>query len=282
MAPRLGDLLIQKGLVTRGRVEEAAQAQLIHGGRLGTNLVELGHVDVWQLGQVLAEQRRFPLVTQAELDAASRSTVEVFSPDQAGRFVAFPFFRDGPKRLKVVLSSPWSMETVDQLGFVTGMRIIPYVAPELLVWAYLERHYGISQPSRSIRIAPNPAMQPHRAAEAAAPTPSAPPPRRADSPFGSLNDGQYLSSDEDDPQMAAPMPSQPSGARPPGYGPPPSQPGYPQQPQQGWGPPPQQVGMRPSPGGPPAMAPRPSAPPVAAAPPSEWDAPASRAPQPQA
>ena len=42
---RLGDLLTEAKLVTRNQIDQALQAQIIFGGRLGTNLIEMGAID---------------------------------------------------------------------------------------------------------------------------------------------------------------------------------------------------------------------------------------------
>ncbi len=53
---RLGDMLIDEKLVTHEQVEEALETQVIHGGRLGTNLVELGFLQEKDLARLLGKQ----------------------------------------------------------------------------------------------------------------------------------------------------------------------------------------------------------------------------------
>jgi hypothetical protein len=40
----MGESLVERGLITPGQLEEALQRQTVHGGRLGENLLALGHV----------------------------------------------------------------------------------------------------------------------------------------------------------------------------------------------------------------------------------------------
>ena len=42
----LGDVLVETGRIDEEQLEEAKRAQVLNGGRLGTCLVELGHVDL--------------------------------------------------------------------------------------------------------------------------------------------------------------------------------------------------------------------------------------------
>ncbi|MEO7730494.1 MAG: hypothetical protein ABIY55_05940, partial [Kofleriaceae bacterium] len=58
--PRLGELLVAAGLLTVEQVEQAVRAQVMWGGRLGTNLVELGYIDLDKLATALSRQHGIP------------------------------------------------------------------------------------------------------------------------------------------------------------------------------------------------------------------------------
>jgi len=51
--PRLGELLVAAGLLTPEQVEQALRAQVLWGGRLGTNLVELHYLELDPLSAML-------------------------------------------------------------------------------------------------------------------------------------------------------------------------------------------------------------------------------------
>src|ERR1044072_4855261 len=53
---RLGELLISARLIEPDRVEQALRAQVVWGGRLGTNLIELGCIDLDGLSRALGRQ----------------------------------------------------------------------------------------------------------------------------------------------------------------------------------------------------------------------------------
>ena len=52
----LGELFVEKGLLSRERLEHALAEQAASGGRLGDKLVELGYVTRHALARLLAEQ----------------------------------------------------------------------------------------------------------------------------------------------------------------------------------------------------------------------------------
>ena len=49
MSIKLGELLLQHKLITQHQLQEALHAQTIFGGKLGTNLVELGYINEMDL-----------------------------------------------------------------------------------------------------------------------------------------------------------------------------------------------------------------------------------------
>jgi hypothetical protein len=54
--PRLGDLFVQRGLITREQLEEALEEQRENGGKLGEILVEKGWVSRVDLAGVISKQ----------------------------------------------------------------------------------------------------------------------------------------------------------------------------------------------------------------------------------
>ena len=50
---RLGELLLKENLVTQEGLEEALESQVVNGGRLGTNLCELGLLQEKDLAKAL-------------------------------------------------------------------------------------------------------------------------------------------------------------------------------------------------------------------------------------
>ena len=57
---RLGELLTQTRLIEPEKVEQALRAQVVWGGRLGTNLIELGCIELDELSRALGQQHGIP------------------------------------------------------------------------------------------------------------------------------------------------------------------------------------------------------------------------------
>jgi type IV pilus assembly protein PilB len=59
---QLGELLIEKGLITKAQLDEALVERRVHGGLLGEALVRLGFIFEDELARTLAEQAGVPFV----------------------------------------------------------------------------------------------------------------------------------------------------------------------------------------------------------------------------
>ena len=147
---KLGEIIVQSGLLTWEQLEEGLRAQMVYGGRLGTVLVELGLVAEDQLARLLSEQLRLPVATRDQLDDVSPSVLKLLTPQQAERLHAIPFHQEG-RRLDVAMVDP-SPDVMDEVRFTTSMTIRPHIAPEVYLTYMLEKHYGIPRPTRYIRL----------------------------------------------------------------------------------------------------------------------------------
>src|SRR5262249_41248993 len=58
---KLGTLLLRNAAIGLTQLEAALRNQVLYGGRLGTNLVELGFIDLELLSSYLAELTGFPI-----------------------------------------------------------------------------------------------------------------------------------------------------------------------------------------------------------------------------
>jgi hypothetical protein len=149
---KLGTLLLREAAISLGQLEAALRAQVLYGGRLGTNLVELGFLDLDSLGLYLAEVAGVPAATQNLFENASPVLIEDFGPERAERYGAFPLHLGGdPAVLAAAMIDPLDADSAEQLADEWGTTVVPHVAPELRLLYYLERHYGISRKQRFVR-----------------------------------------------------------------------------------------------------------------------------------
>lgn len=152
---KLGTLLLRNAAINLSQLETALRSQVLYGGRLGTNLVELGFIDVSTLAEYLAEVLAVPQATQLMLNAAEPEVIRWFGADRAQRYVAFPlgYLQNDPQVLGVAVVDPRNEEQLKALAQECGSAIAPHIAPELRIYYYLEKHYGITRRARYVRTA---------------------------------------------------------------------------------------------------------------------------------
>jgi len=152
---RLGDILLKQNAVSREDLENAIESQVLYGGRLGTNLLEMGVVDIAALAKCLSLQYQVPTVDAATTRNISSDVVALMPIKIAQKRQAVPVKLEG-RSLYVVFADPSNFEAVDEVSFTTGKNIIPLVAPEVVVFVLLERLYNIKRDHRyaTISLAP--------------------------------------------------------------------------------------------------------------------------------
>ncbi len=151
MSKRIGEVLIDKGLITASQLESALKAQLIYGGHLGTCFIEMGFIDEDSLGQTLSEVSSVPYAPPSVLVGIQESTIRTISRKLAEEFQAVPLKLAG-RTLHLAMVNPRDLQAVDAVSFASGYRIVPWVSPEIRIFQALERYYEIPRRLRYIAI----------------------------------------------------------------------------------------------------------------------------------
>ncbi len=148
---KLGEAMVKDSIITKEQLRLALERQVIFGGRLGTNLIELGIIKESELSKFLSKFSKAPAVDPKELISSDKETLSSMSLETVRKYNAIPFKKE-KKRLHVALLEPLAMSSVDELRFVTGLDIVPYVCSEIRFLYALEKLYGLSRDLRYISI----------------------------------------------------------------------------------------------------------------------------------
>ncbi len=152
---KLGTLLLRNATIGLSQLEGALRNQVLYGGRLGTNLVELGFLDLEMLSAYLAELTGFPVATSTLLDDAVPGLLEKLGSDDAHRLRAIPFDYLDVRHTEVAVAmvDPTDQAALVQLASKLGTKLKPYVVPELRALYYLEKLFGLPRRARFVRTA---------------------------------------------------------------------------------------------------------------------------------
>ena len=172
MTQKLGQLLIEQGILTEVQLRTALRTQEFFGGHLGSILIDLGFVEEQSLGETLSRAAGVRYATPELLEEIPEEVIKVLPPKVAERHKAVPI-RIQQKRLHLAMVNPKDLVSLDEIAYLTGMVVVPYVAPEFRIDRALERHYGVQRriPER-ISIAGQ--VEPERLVAEAMPSPKGP------------------------------------------------------------------------------------------------------------
>lgn len=149
--PRLGELLEERGWVSREQLLRALRNQKVVGGKLGTCLLEIDAVSEETLLKALAEQQGVPAVTADELRGIPDEVLKLVPVKVARRLLAIPF-RAGGASAQIAVPDARDLAALDELQFVSGRRVRVHVAPEVRLHEALEKHYSEECPPRFAKL----------------------------------------------------------------------------------------------------------------------------------
>lgn len=152
---KLGTLLLRNAAIGLSQLEGALRNQVLYGGRLGTNLVELGFIDLDVLSAHLAELSGFPVATPSLLDDADTTLLDKLGAEEAHRLRAVPlgYLVEIPDTIAVAMVDPTDTDALAAVGNQLGASVKPYIVPELRALYYLEKLFGLPRRARFIRTA---------------------------------------------------------------------------------------------------------------------------------
>jgi type IV pilus assembly protein PilB len=134
---QLGEILKGWGLVTDSGIEEALAHAQTHGLRFGEALVALGLVDEEDVTKALAQQFDMEYVDLAH-NITVPSELGTINERVMREHLVLPISREG-NRLKVVITDPLDLETLDMLRFSLNCEIETALASKTQLRAFLDQ-----------------------------------------------------------------------------------------------------------------------------------------------
>ena len=140
---KIGEMLLQEGLIDEMQLRSALGEQQRWGWRLGITLVHMGFIDEDRLVGALSRQFRLPL---ARLDGKKihRKALDLVPEELAERFHCIPLFlreEGATTTLFLGMEDPSDLSVIDDLRFRTGIDIVPLLVAPSEREAAIERHY---------------------------------------------------------------------------------------------------------------------------------------------
>ncbi len=140
---RLGELLLDAGVITEAQLSEALEEQKSTGKRLAQIFIERGLLAKGEAGRWLALQRGFEYVnlTAEPIDV---HIAQLLPEPFARRLMALPIRQEG-KDLIVAMADPSDILAIDEISRATGLRVQPVFTTETdLEWALSQLFNDVS------------------------------------------------------------------------------------------------------------------------------------------
>jgi hypothetical protein len=140
---KLGEILVEAGVIDEMQLASALGEQSRWGRRLGVTLVKLGMVEEVHLIRALATQLGLPVASLAGKRIAD-DVVALVPARIASEHGVMPLFkkREGTKtQLFVGMEDPSNLAVLDDLGFLTGMEIHPVMIGPTELGEAIDRYY---------------------------------------------------------------------------------------------------------------------------------------------
>lgn len=145
---KLGEVLLEAKILSKGQLEEALTLQRKTRRRLGKLLIELGYVDEDELAQTLSVQLKVPTVNMESIDPDEDALSKV-SEEQAREKVIMPV-KLNDKNLTIAMASPLDWMTIQEIEFATNTRVTVNIATESSIMKAIDRAYGQERPIEDI------------------------------------------------------------------------------------------------------------------------------------
>lgn len=149
---RFGELLLDKGLITQEKLDDALRKQVGSKRKLGETLLLLGYITETQLTRMIGDLAGIPAVDlkkfKLEKDAAHYLTGDFCARNRVVPIAV----KSHNKRdhLLVAFADPLNLDTVDELRFIVNMPIFRVTATSEAIKDAIKQLYPLSDPTSTI------------------------------------------------------------------------------------------------------------------------------------
>ncbi len=140
---RIGDLMIEAGLLTQEQLQAALKEQKEANMRLGDLLIARHYITEQQLVEVLEFQLGIPHV-QLSKQRIDQKIINLVPQKIAEKYLVLPIRTEGNK-LVVAMADPLDYFAIDELRMSTGFRIEPTIASKDDIVRAVKRYYVMQE-----------------------------------------------------------------------------------------------------------------------------------------
>ena len=134
------DLLLRQGVVSLDQLSEAEKLAEERGIDVGDSLIDLEYATPEEVAEAMAKFHKVPYVDLRSTQIPE-DVIELVPESVARENTVIPYSAsDGS--LRVLLSDPFDLETVEKLRFILNQKIETALAPKSAITAAINKYYG--------------------------------------------------------------------------------------------------------------------------------------------
>jgi hypothetical protein len=149
---RFGEWLLAERILTPEQLDEGLKSQTVYGGRLGTNLVEIGYLGLDELAEHLTRFHGLTLAPVPWLESPDPKAIKLVPLGLIRRHKLLPL-RLEKDALHVAMLDPADPDHLSFAATAASRPVVPYVLPEIRLLYWLEIHLQIDRHPRFVNLA---------------------------------------------------------------------------------------------------------------------------------
>ena len=139
---RLGDVLVNSGVITIDDLEKGLERQKGSGRKLGEVLVDEGLVTEENIARALSDQLHYDMVELQNVEI-EEEILKLVPANVLKKYKVLPFeYSQDNLTLRVAMADPMDMAALDDINIITNMQVEPVVTTTGSVMLAIDRYYG--------------------------------------------------------------------------------------------------------------------------------------------
>lgn len=146
---RIGDMLIEEGIITQEQLEDALEKNKTARKKIGEMLVDLGYATEEAIATGLSKQLNIPTISLQGM-TIEEDILKLADGNLLRKHVMIPFEYSeyNMNIIRVAMADPMDMRGVDDFSIVTNLQVEPVIATPHEILLALDKYYGDSEAKR--------------------------------------------------------------------------------------------------------------------------------------
>lgn len=137
----LGEILIDKGLITHEQLDDSLQTQKAERKLLGKVLIEKGYVKEEVILELVSDQLGIPFISLHDFPEVDPEVLQMVPKTLAYQHTLFPLYKDG-NTIQVVMDNPFDNFALEIIQYNTGCEVNTAVAVKSEIMEFIKKYYG--------------------------------------------------------------------------------------------------------------------------------------------